>query len=64
MFKRIARLGTGSWGRLSSTGRRWYGLSRSQPFTDKESLPRSTPENRSQEYDRPVDVEVGQFDHL
>ncbi|MCJ1269917.1 hypothetical protein MMC22_009810 [Lobaria immixta] len=62
LFNRIARLGTGLWARLSSTGKRFYGLSSSQPFTDKESLPRSTPGNHSRDYDRTVNVEVGPVD--
>lgn len=63
LFNRIARVSTGSWTRLSSLGKRWYSLSSGQPFTDKDTMPRSTPGDKSRDYNRPVDVEVGRVDH-
>ena len=56
-------MSTGSWVRLSSLGKRWYSLSSGEPFTDRETKPESTPGDKSRDYNRPADVEVGQVDY-
>ena len=63
LFIRIARVSTGSWVRLSSLGKRRYSLDSDQPFTDRESMPQSTPEDKSRDHNRQADVEVGRVDY-
>ncbi|KAI4231120.1 MAG: hypothetical protein L6R40_007835 [Gallowayella cf. fulva] len=63
LFLRIARVSTGSWVRLSSLGKRWYSLDSGQPSTDREPMRRSTPGDRSWDYNRPADVEVGRVNY-
>lgn len=63
LFNRVARLGVGSWTRLSSLGKRWHRLDSDQPFTDKETRPRNTAEAKSWDYDRSAHVEVGRVDY-
>lgn len=49
--------------RLSSLGKRWYRLDSGKPFTGRETMPRSTPGDKSRDYERPADEKVGRVDY-
>ncbi|KAL8900583.1 MAG: hypothetical protein Q9207_005619 [Kuettlingeria erythrocarpa] len=63
LSNRVVRLSTGLWVRLSSLGKCWYSLGSGQPFTGRETMTRSTPGDKSRDYKRPADEEVGRVDH-